>query len=189
MRIDIPTSIPIQDNKEILPAIDRLKNYDKQDLNLEKFDAMFTNTYTPDSMSTQDEFSMFNKQISFLNQMSSESCDKIFDASLNDAYIPDEAMKPLHTRDVLKQFIEESCTAADYRCMKGRRTLEKCLVDFGQCCNKNPPDEDIRTNSEGDAKDMTTDGSLRKWKSKIVPMTQSKYTSGIDRIHNTAHMG
>ena len=189
MRIDIPTSMPIQDRQDILPAIDRLKNYDKQDLDLEKFDAMFTSTYTPDSMSTQDEFSMFNEQMSYLNQTTSGSCEEIFDASLNDADIPDEAMKSLHTRDVLKQFIEESCTAADYRGMKGRRALEERLVDFRQWCNENPPDEDIRTNSEGDAKDMTTDGSQRKRKLKMVPMTQSKYTSGIDRIHNTAHMG
>ena len=194
MRIDIPTSMPIQDRQDILPAIDRLKNYDKQDFDLEKIDAMFTNTYTPDSMSTQDELSMFNEQMSFLNQMTSESCEEIFDASLNDADIPDEAMKSLHTRDVLKQFIEESCTAADYRGMKGRRELEErlVLVDFRQWCNENPPDEDIMTKSEGDAEstvDMTTDGSQRKRKSTMVPMTQSKYTSGIDRIHNTAHMG
>ncbi len=63
---------------------------------------MLTNTYTPESMSTQNEFSMFNEQMSFLNQMTSESCHRLFDASINDVDIPDEAMKSLHTRDVLK---------------------------------------------------------------------------------------
>ena len=135
---------------------------------------------------------MFNEQMSFLNQMTSESCAEIFDASLNDADIPDEVMKSLNTRDVLKQFIEESCSAADYRGMKGRREFEKHLVDYRQWCNENPPDEDIMTNSEGDAEstvDMTTDGSQRKRKLRTVPMTQTQYTSVIDRIHNTAHMG
>ena len=152
---------------------------------------MFTQTYTPDSMSTQDEFSMFNEQMSFLNQMTSESCAEIFDASLNDADIPDDVMKSLHTRDVLEQFIEESCAAADYRGMKGRRAFEERLVDFRQWCNENPPDKDIMTNSERDAEsvDMTTDGRQRKRKSTMVPMTLVKYTSGIERIHNTAHMG
>ena len=192
LRINIPTTMPIQDRQAIRPAIDRLKNYDKQDLDLDKFDAMFSNTYTPDSMSTQDEFSMFAEQMSFLNQMTSDSCEEIFDASLNDADIPDEVMKSLHTRDVLKQFIEESCSAADYRGMKGRRAFAKHLVDFRQWCNENPPDEDIMTNNEGNADstvDVTTDGSQRKWKSRTVPMTQTKYTSVIERIHNTAHMG
>ncbi len=85
--------------------------------------------------------------------------------------------------------MEESCTAADYRGMKGRRALEERLVDFRQWCNENPPDEDIRTNSEEDEEDMTTDDIQRKRKSKFVPMTQSKYTSGIDKIHNTANVG
>ena len=191
MRFDIPTSMAIHDREDILPAIDRMKNYDKQDFDLAKFDAMFTNTYTPDSMSTQDEFTMFSEQMSCLNQMTSESCAGIFDASLNDADIPDEAMKSLRTRDVLKQFIEESCSAADYRGMKGRRALEERLLDFRQWCNENPPDEDL-TKGGGDADstvDMTTDVSQRKRKSTMVPMTQYKYTSGSDRINNTAHMG
>ncbi len=98
-------------------------------------------------------------------------------------------MKSLHTRDVLKQFIEESCAAADYRGMKGRRALEERLIDFRQWCDENPPDEDIRTNSEEDAEDMPTNGSQRKQKLKMVPMTLSEYTSSIDRIHNTAYMG
>ena len=191
LRFDIPTSMPIQDRQDIMPAIDRLKNYEKQDLDLGKFDAMFSHTYTPDSMSTQDEFSMFNEQMNCLNQMTSESCAEIFDASLNDADIPDDIMKSLHTRDVLKQFIEESCAAADYRGLKGRRAFEERLVDFRQWCNENPPDADTTTNFEQDDEsvDMTPDGRQRKRKSTMVPMTLVKYTSGVERIRNTAHMG
>ena len=80
LRICIPTSMPIQKREEILPAIDRLKNYDKNDIDLDKFEAMFANTYTPDSMSTQEEASMLNKQMSFLNQMTSDSCECMFES-------------------------------------------------------------------------------------------------------------
>ena len=98
-------------------------------------------------------------------------------------------MKSLHTRDVLKQLIEESCSAADYRGMKGRRALEERLVDFRQWCNENPPDRDVGTKTEEVEEDMIKEGNQRKRKSKFIPMTQSKCTSSIDRIHNTAHMG
>ena len=53
---------------------------------------------------------MSAEQMSFLNQITSDSCKKIFDTSLNDAKIPDKVMKGLQTRDVLKQLIEESCS-------------------------------------------------------------------------------
>ena len=52
----IPTTMSIEDRQAILPAIDCLKNYDRQDLDLNKFDAMFSYTYTPDSTSATDEF-------------------------------------------------------------------------------------------------------------------------------------
>ena len=190
IRIEIPKSMTIQDKHDILPALDRLKNYDRKDLDLNKFDAMFTNTYTPDSMSTQDECSVLAEQMSYLNEMTTESCDRLFDASINDADIPDEAMKSLQTRDVLKQIIEESCTAADYRGVKGRRALEERLLEFRRWCNENPPDEDDRDNGEKNCDDnISTDASGCKRKSKYFPMTQTKYVSGIDIIHNTAHMG
>ena len=125
-----PTTIPMGEGEAILPAIDCLKNYDKQDLDLEKNDVMSSNTYTPELMSATYEFSMIAEQMSFLNQIGSDSCREIFDASLNDAKIPDKVIKGLQTRDVLKQLIEESCNADAYRDMKGRRAFEKQLVDF-----------------------------------------------------------
>ena len=82
IRIVIPTTMKIQEKQPILPALDRLKNYEKQDFDLDKFDAMFSSTYTPDSMNTQDEFSMFAEQMSFLNQVTSNACNDVFNASL-----------------------------------------------------------------------------------------------------------
>ena len=41
-------------------------------------------------------------------------------------------MRGLKTKDVLKQLIEESCFAADYRGMKGTRAFEKELITFRQ---------------------------------------------------------
>ena len=114
IHIDIPRTMPIEDRQTILQAIDCLKNYDKQDIDLDQFDAMFSQTYTPDSMNANEEFLMFAEQMTFLNQITSESCKEIFDTSLNeDAEIPDEVMEGLQTRDVLKQLIEESCSAAE----------------------------------------------------------------------------
>ena len=173
-----------------MPAIDRLKNYDKHDLDLEKFDAMFSHTYTPDSMDATNEFSMFAGQMSILNQITSESCKEIFYNSLNDAEIPDEVMRRLQTRDVLKQLIEESCSAADYRGMKvkGTRALENQLVTFRRWCNENPPDAEIGEDS-GKHADVILSVSTGKRKTRTVSMTQTKYTSTVDRIHNTFKMG
>ena len=63
---------------------------------------MFSNTYTPDSMSTEDESTMFAEQMSSLNQITSDSCEENFDTLPNDAEVPDEVMKTLQTRDVLE---------------------------------------------------------------------------------------
>ena len=71
--IHTPTTVPIEDRQAMLPAIDCLENYNTQDLDLDKFDAMFSNTYTPDSMNTTNDFSMCAEQMIFLNQITSES--------------------------------------------------------------------------------------------------------------------
>ena len=88
--------------------------------------------------------------------------------------------------------IEESCSAADCRGLKGRRAFEKQLLDFRQWCNENHPDDDILNNDEDETShtvDKTPNVNERKRKSTVVPMTLTKYTSGTERIHNTARMG
>ena len=183
LRIGIPESMLIQERQPILPAIDRLKNYDKKDVDFNKFEEMFANTYKPDEMSTQDEVAILNEQMNFLNQMTSDHSRCVFDASINDAYIPDEAMKSLSSRDVFKQLIEESCSAADYRGMKGRRAFEEHLLDFKKWCNEHPPD------GEEEEEEVIEGSNQRKRKSTFVPMTQTKYTPSVERTYNTHHMG
>ena len=85
IRIDIPATMPIEEKQVVLPAIDCLKNYDRQDLDLDKFDAMFSQTYTLDSMDDSAEFLMFAEQMNFLNQITTDSCKEKFGTSLNDS--------------------------------------------------------------------------------------------------------
>ena len=88
----------------------------------------------------------------------------------------------------MKELIEESCSAADYRGMKGTRALGEQLVTFRQWCNENIPDEGMGEDNEGHA-DVILSVSTGKLKARTVPMTQIKYTSTLDQIHNTFKMG
>ena len=47
---DIPASLPIQSPSPKLSALDRLKNYSRDGIDLEKIDGMFCSTFTPSSM-------------------------------------------------------------------------------------------------------------------------------------------
>ena len=51
---------------------------------------MFSQTCTPDSTDAHAEFSMFAEQMNFLNQMTTESREEMFDTPLNDSEIPNE---------------------------------------------------------------------------------------------------
>ena len=179
IRIDIPTTMLIQQRQGVLPAIDRLKNHNKEDIDFDQFDAMFNQTYTPDSIDANKEFSMFVEQMNFLNQTTTESCKETFDTSLNDSEIPNEVMRGLQTRDVLNQLTEESCAADDYRGIEGTRALEEQLVSFRQQCNENPPGEGMGEDSEGHT-DVILNVSTGRRKATTAPMTQTKYTSTVD---------
>ena len=92
---------------------------------------------------------------------------------------------------MLEQLIEESCSTADCRGMKGTRAFEKQLITFRQWCTENPPDEEMRDNSEGNAVGVTSvsaSATTGKRNANMVTMTQQKKISTVERIHNTFKM-
>ena len=76
--------------------------------------------------------------------------------------------------------IDESCSAADIRGIKGRRELEQTLVGSRKWCNGNPTEQS----------DSIVDDNVSTGRQKAtVPMTQTKYTGAKDCGFNTYKVG
>jgi len=177
LRIPIPDSLPIKEKLPILPAIDRLKNYKKSDINLELFEQMVSQTYRPPANLDEDaEYDLFDEQIKSFNASTSEACESAFDTLLNDSDLPALAKGGVRTRDLLKQQWEEACDMADTMGEEATKEPEECVSAFRTYCN---------IVSRGECPRVETGEFGRR---KYVPMTQGKYQGNQERVYNTHHM-
>ena len=183
LAINIPNSMEIMPPRPHLPALDRLKNYRKEDVNLELIDGMLTSTYTPDSMGEEEEYSMYEAMSEALQDMITHQAEELFDSSASDANIPAAAAKGAKTRDTLKQLIESSCEMADEIGPDATRELQSMLSGFGSWCNERRASEEGATTT-----DTIRESDDNRKKRKHVPMTTGKYTGTAKRIYNTYNM-
>jgi len=177
LMIPIPDSLAIQERLPILPAIDRLKNYTKSDINLELFDQMVTQTYTPPGGLDEDgEYDLFDEQIRTFNAGTTEASETMFDCSINNSSLPEAAKAGVRTRDLLKQQWEEACEMADNLGEDAVKELEECVAAFRTFCN---------ITSRGESPTAEVDSKGRR---RYVPMTQGKYQGSTKRVYNTHNM-
>ena len=182
LRKSIPDSLAIKDRDPILPAVDRLINYKKEDIDFSLVDGMVSTTHSQDSydMDTDpnddvDE-NFFEERRQALFKSISHTCEQMFDVSISNSALPESARSGVRTRDALKQPWEEACDAADGIGWEATRKLESMLDDFREWCNV--------TRSVNEQGNSQGSGSRR-----AIPMTQGKYTGTADRVYNTHHMG
>ena len=188
LRIDIPETMEIKPRRAHLSALDRLKNYRKEDINLELMDGMLSSTYTPDSMGNDAEYDMFAGMSDALQDMITPQAEKLFDLSASDANIPDAAaIGGVKTRETLKQLIESSCCKADEIGSDGAKELESVLLGFGSWCNQRATELVVaRRGDSGDIAEEKTSAS--NGKRRYVAMTNDKYTGTAKRVCNTYNM-
>ena len=190
--------LPIEDREPILPALDRLRNYAKGDIDLELFDSMKTNTYSPESSDSDDMFDLLSDQINTFNAKTSMSYESVFELSVNNSDLPMEMEGSVKTRELLKQKWEEACEMADNLGSDATRELEQCLNRFETYCNIKSStdmaiDEEVGS-ADGPAVGVSAasvvsnvDDSNKK-RRVVVPMTKGKYTGTQERHFNTHHM-
>ena len=169
-----------------LPALDRLKNYDAGDINLDMFDGFLSQTHKPESLSQLDDMAedtydteseseesdLFKRHIDGFN-CDTPACDEeLFAKSIFDSDLPDAALSSTKSREIFKQAFEESCELADSMGEEARKELEECFRAFKSFCNE-------KSNE-------ISGGAVLP--GRVVPMTSARYEGSADRVHNTHHM-
>ena len=180
----------------------------KGDIDLELFDSMKTNTYSPVSSDRDDMFDLLDKQVKTFNAKTSMSYESVFEMSVNNSDLPIELQGSAKTRELLKQKWEEACEMADNLGSDATRELEQCLQRFETYCNIQSSTE-VSVDVVGGEKselvdvvggektkscststtvsDVDSSNNINK-KRKYVPMTKGKYTGTEERHFNTYHM-
>ncbi len=182
-RGEIPDNLEIHPQTPILPALDRLKNYSKEGIDLEKIDGMFSTTFTPSSQFTDESGveidrdvldEIFEDMFEDLQSITSKSSVKIFESALSNAALPQAAAKGIGARDTLKSLANDSYALADKVGPDGVAKLEEMFNGYLAWCN---------TKLNGKEEEDAAGG-----KRKFVPFTQDSYDGTAKRIHNTHHM-
>ena len=190
---DIPDNLEISPRAPILPALDRLKNYSKEGIDLEKIDGMFSTTFTPSSQFS-DESGMevdrdvldkiFEGMFNELQSITSSSSVEIFESALANAVLPQTAAKGVGARETLKSLANDSYALADKVGQDGVAKLEEMFNGYLAWCNTK------LSGKEEEGEDMDTEGDLAsgEGKRKYVPFTQDSYDGTAKRVLNTRHM-
>ena len=162
---------PIEEPLLILPACDRMRNYSSKDVSdLEHFDGLFSQDYEPDDYEMDEEQNLFMNIANRICDMTTDVTNDKFSESINDTVFPELTESRYNTREMLKQKIEDCCSAADEVGADGKKELGRVLDSFQQWCAR-------KNNGNNDEKD-----------SKYVPMTKSNYKGTAKRVFNTHHM-
>lgn len=179
LRCDIPASLKINTPSPKKSALERLKNYNPDDVDLDQFDGLLAATFKSSStqVTEDDECDMFAELTESLCTTSTEHANDVFSSSLDDADLP--ASASTSTYDALKQTIYECCDMADATGM--RASFHELLKDFAKKCKKkqNRPITDLDVEERPAKKQATATG--------VVAMTNTKH-SGPGRVHNTYSM-
>ena len=178
LRIPIPESLRIENPDPMLPAIDRIKNYDKVDIDMSLLGHMDSQTFVPSQEDGNDDadesWDYFSQQCDVLQNGISQGAEVMFDICLANSTIPKAAKVGVRTRDLLKQLWEESCYEADNLGDDGVKKLEENLLNFRLWSN--------------DQSKVTSSNDADEGVGRIVPMTQGRFKGTAKRIHNTFHM-
>ena len=136
LRTSIGDTIPIHQKEIHKDAIDRLKNYHKDDINFNKFDGAHTQTYSlEDEYDQETEEEMLELERKYYYDLTNESIELKFNESINNANIPRSMIAGIHTRDTLKQAWYEACSMADDIGHVATVEFEASLKRFTSFCN------------------------------------------------------
>ena len=176
IRCEIPDSLRIDERSPKKSALDRLKNYSKDDVDLNQFDGLLAATFKSSStqLTEDDECDMFTELTESLCTMSTKHANDIFSSSLEDADLPTSASAS--TYSALKQSIFDCCKMADQNGM--REAFHEKLKDFMKEC---------KSKCKRKAAAMQEGKPAKKQATRVVAMTNAKH-SGPGRVHNTKIM-
>ena len=169
LKESIPDTMTIMTRLENKPAIDRLKNYNKNDIDLERIDGMFISTFTPNTDS-EDLDQLFESMLEELQSMTTPSAQAMFDESVFNYAIP-EVVQGVCARNMMRSIVDTGYALADRLGVDGIKKFEETVLGFNTWASE------ILDNVDAD----------KNKKRKYVPISQEVY-SGKERVLNTKHM-
>ena len=177
LTVDIASSMVIQECGPCLSALDRLKNYNKNDIQLETIDGMYSTNYSP-SGDQEPLDSLFQQMFTELKATITTDTEKLFQVSMSNSCLPKRASKGVTSRQKLKSVMDTAFALSDVVGHEGLEKLEETLDGFNQWCASK-----IET-MEGN----TSSGDKRTEKRTYAHMSQESYTGTAERVYNTHHM-
>ena len=175
LKVSIPGDMLVYDRQPSLPAIDRLKNYDKDGVNVDRIDGLFSSTFTPsmdDPNNNDDVNDIFQEMVYDIQQDTSVASEVLFNTSVENHAIPD-TMAGVNTRTAMRSLVDTSFELADRIGNEGVKEFERKMKEFHTWAS--------------DKLEQSGDSDKNK-KRKYVPMTQEAYKGTADRVFNTYTM-
>jgi hypothetical protein len=181
LTIDIDPSILIEEPLPILNALDRLKNYNKEDIDLEKNDGMYCSNYSPQPTGGELESDLnpiFEQMFKELQESTPNNTNDLFDLSMTDSSLPPGVTANISSRQKLKAIVNTAFALSDRIGHDGIEKLESTLVEFNKWCSSK-----LERKDEEEA-----DTALNPDKRTHAYMSQESYTGSAKRVYNTYHM-
>ena len=176
LRVPIPNCMPIKERIPILPAADRLKNYDKSMLDLSILDGMFSDTFSPST-----EFNLQNDELCELAQQivcgirdsTPAAAEDMFTEAVSNFEIATGVNKGVDSRTAMRPLVDTAFLLSDRLGREGLQKLEEMMSEYNKWASGRLSE--------------TKDADKNK-KRKHVPLTQEEYEGTADRVLNTHHM-
>ena len=136
--VDVPSSIPIVSPSVTKPAIDRLKNYDKQHINLTQVDGLFCSSHLPlcDDKDAIGLEQAFTKMFLDIQESTPSEFEAAFGTSLNNSVFPPNLERHISARERLKGLANTSYKLADRVGPDGVAKLEETFNEFHKWCSE-----------------------------------------------------
>jgi hypothetical protein len=185
MRCNVPAFLEIYQPKDLLPAIDHLKNYPRNSICLSQLkDSVLSKRRIHISLTNDDKIE--NEIISYINDTWKDTSgghlnDLFNQLVMNNDFNSPQKVAAVWARYSLKQLWGKCCAKADEIGPAGVKELENQLLLFQGYCNwMNGADGH---NHLGIGNNLMTTPPRRN-----IPMTHGKYGGLAERIFNTHNM-
>jgi len=181
---EIPSTMATHHPSKILPALDRLSNYNRNDIDLTIVDGMYCSDFVPecDESGTNhaEVNATFEAMFQQLQNVTSEESSQLFSAAISDAELPkmhaSGTSVPVSARNALRSLVDTSYILADKVGPVGVQWLEETLRNFQQRCESH-----LEINRKENERNT-------RHPCKYVPITMEEYDGSADRVFNTRHM-
>ena len=177
----IPSTLTTHDPRDTLPALDRLSNYDRNNIDLTIVDGMYCSDFVPDleesGTNNAEVNATFEAMFQDLQNVTSKESSQLFSAAVSDAELPKaSSASVLSARNALRSLVDTSYFLADRVGPDGIKWFDEMNREFQKRCESHL--EMNRKENERSSRHPC----------KYVPITMEQYDGSVDRVFNTKHM-